>query len=48
MLAADIQQFYCFELLGEALDRLTTSANIFSSTHAQLVKERQNSVIARC
>ena len=40
MLAAHIQQFYCFEVLGEMSDRLTTSAQ------AQLVKERQHSIIA--
>ena len=28
MLAADFQQFYCFEVLGQMLDRLTISADI--------------------
>ena len=46
MLAADVQQFYCFEVLSEMLDRLTTSADIVGSAHAQLAKERQNSIIA--
>ena len=46
MLAAHIQQFYCFEVLGEMLDRLTTAANIVGSAQAQLVKGRQNSIIA--
>ena len=46
MLAADVQQFYCFEVLSEMLDRLTTSANTVGSAHAQLAKERQNSIIA--
>ena len=27
MLAVDVQQLYCFEVLSEMLDRLTTSAN---------------------
>ena len=40
MLPADVQHFYCFELLSEMLDRLTTTANIVDSTHAQLVKDR--------
>ena len=44
MLAADVQQFFCFEVLGEMLDRLTTSANIIGSAHAQFAKERQNSM----
>ena len=46
MLAADVQQFYCFEVLSEVLGRLTTSANNVGSLHAQLAKERQNSIIA--
>ena len=46
MLAADVQQFYCFEVLSEVFGRLTTSANIAGSVHAQLAKERQNSIIA--
>ena len=45
MLANVIQQFYCFEVMGEMLDRLTTSANTVSSAQAQLVKEPQNSII---
>ena len=43
LLAADVQQFYCFEVL---LVRLATSANIVGSAQAQFVKERQNSIIA--
>ena len=39
MLAPDIQQFFCFEMLGEMFDRLATSANVVGSTHAQLVKD---------
>ena len=46
MLAADVQKFYCFAVLSEMLDRLTTSAKIVGSAHAQLAKERQNSIIA--
>ena len=38
MLAADVQQFYCFEVLSEILARLTTPANIFGSAQAQLAK----------
>ena len=32
-------------VLDEMLDRLTTSASIFASTHVQFAKERQNSII---
>ena len=46
MLAADVQQFYCFEVLSEMLDHLTTSANIVGSAQAQLAKEGRNSIIA--
>ena len=46
MLAADVQQFYCFEVLSEMFDRLPTSANIVGSAQAQFTKERQNSIIA--
>ena len=46
MLAADVQQFYCFEVLSEILDPFTTSANIVGSAHDQLAKVRQNSIIA--
>ena len=46
MLAADVQQLFCFEVLSEMFDRLITSANIFCSACAQLVRERQNSIIA--
>ena len=42
MLAADVQQFYCFEVLSEK------SANIVGSAHAQLAKQRQNSIIDGC
>ena len=46
MLAADIQQFYCFEMLGKMSDLSTTSTNIVRSAQVQLVKECQNSIIA--
>ena len=36
-----IQQFFCFEVFGEMLDRSITSAGIVSSAHAQFVKERK-------
>ena len=45
MLAADVQQFYCFEVLSEMLDRLAIPANIVGSAQAQLAKESQNSII---
>ena len=45
MMAANTQQFFHFEILGEMLGRLATSANIVSSAQAQFAEERQNSII---
>ena len=44
--ATNAQQFYCFAVLGEMFDRLSTSVSIVGFAQAQLVEERQNSFIA--